>query len=230
MSRLNNIQNKTFRLTQISIFSSIATISRCFIKIAPHSSAFLPIITLASFVTDKDCGFLLGAFSIFMSNIFLGQGSWTPWQMVAAGILGYLSGAVFNSKKVKPSVTKLTVFYVFCLTFIYCPIMNLYSFLLIAKNVNINGIITYFTSCFIIDMFNSLYSAPFIYILYTPIIPNRITITVNISIKKPPRGRGLFSAPCCAYIFEAWRFRCRYRIQMKWRHPYIVPHDWPIIF
>ena len=170
MSRLNNIQNKTFRLTQISIFSSIATISRCFIKIAPHSSAFLPIITLASFVTDKDCGFLLGAFSIFMSNIFLGQGSWTPWQMVAAGILGYLSGAVFNSKKVKPSVTKLTVFYVFCLTFIYCPIMNLYSFLLIAKNVNINGIITYFTSCFIIDMFNSLYSAPFIYILYTPII------------------------------------------------------------
>ena len=44
-------------------------------------------------------GFLTGAMAIFASNFFFSQGPWTPWQMFAYGIAGFLAGAVFHGRK-----------------------------------------------------------------------------------------------------------------------------------
>lgn len=41
-------------------------------------------------------GFLVGALGRFINNFFQGQGSWTIWQMMTWGLLGALSGVVFN--------------------------------------------------------------------------------------------------------------------------------------
>ena len=157
-------------ITQIALFSSLATMCRCIIKITPSASGFLPIIILSSSVINKNLGFILGAFSIFISNMLLGQGTWTPWQMVASGSIGYLAGFIFNNRKTKPSIFQLTVFYLICTIFIYCPIMNLFSFLLLTQCINTHSIITYFFPLFIIDTLNSIYSLIFLYILYNPII------------------------------------------------------------
>lgn len=170
VTKLNRIPHKTFELTQIAFLASLSTIMRCFVRVAPKSSAFLPIIVLSSSIIDKNYGFTLGAFSIFVSNIFLGQGMWTPWQMTAAGTVGYLSGLTFYDRKVNPSPAYITIFYIISIILIYCPIMNLFSFLLITKNINMKGICTYFLSCFTVDILNLVGSLPFLYILYNPIV------------------------------------------------------------
>ena len=37
-------------------------------------------------------GFMVGALAALASNFFFGQGPWTPWQMYAWGMVGYLAG------------------------------------------------------------------------------------------------------------------------------------------
>lgn len=39
-----------------------------------------------------ESGFLVGALAALVSNIFLGQGPWTPWQMFAWGTMGMSAG------------------------------------------------------------------------------------------------------------------------------------------
>lgn len=40
-------------------------------------------------------GFLVGAVTMLVSNLFFGQGPWTPWQMFAMGCIGGLPAACF---------------------------------------------------------------------------------------------------------------------------------------
>lgn len=37
-------------------------------------------------------GFLVGAISLLVSDFVFGQGPWTPWQMLAYGIAGFVAG------------------------------------------------------------------------------------------------------------------------------------------
>lgn len=37
---------------------------------------------------------MVGALAALVSNMFFGQGPWTPWQMYAWGLIGYLSGVL----------------------------------------------------------------------------------------------------------------------------------------
>ena len=36
--------------------------------------------------------------SAFVSNMLVGQGPWTPWQMFALGIIGFISGLIFTEQ------------------------------------------------------------------------------------------------------------------------------------
>ena len=71
------------------------------------SVSILPIqmgtamVIISGIAFGPETGFLIGALSRLLVNFFLGQGSWTPWQMFAWGLTGFLSGMAFN--KVTPS-------------------------------------------------------------------------------------------------------------------------------
>ena len=45
----------------------------------------------------RQTGFVTGALTALSSNMFFGQGPWTPWQMFAWGLIGYLAGT-FNER------------------------------------------------------------------------------------------------------------------------------------
>lgn len=72
------------------------------------SQTVLPIqmgtamVILSGIAFGPETGFLVGSLSRFLVNFFLGQGIWTPWQMFAWGLLGFLAGLSFN--KVSPSL------------------------------------------------------------------------------------------------------------------------------
>ena len=36
---------------------------------------------------------------MFVSNVFFGQGPWTPWQMLSMGLVGYLAGVMGNHRR-----------------------------------------------------------------------------------------------------------------------------------
>lgn len=58
------------------------------------------LVMISGISLGPEAGFLVGATARFFVNFFAGQGPWTPWQMVCWGILGFLSGLIFNKVEV----------------------------------------------------------------------------------------------------------------------------------
>ena len=58
------------------------------------------LVILAGLSMGPGEGFLAGALTPLVSNFYLGQGSWTAWQMLAWGLLGMAAG-LLKDKKIK---------------------------------------------------------------------------------------------------------------------------------
>ena len=58
------------------------------------------------------------------SNMIFGQGPWTPWQMFAMGIIGFLAGVLFKKGWLRRTRASLAVFGAFTAVIIYGGIMN----------------------------------------------------------------------------------------------------------
>ena len=98
---------------------------------------FKPItaITVITAVTlGPQAGFLTGAFSALISNIYFGQGPWTPFQMFAWGILGLIAGLL--SKPLNKSRTLLLIYLVFA-GIAYSFIMDIWTVLWYNEGFNL---------------------------------------------------------------------------------------------
>ena len=85
-------------LVTIAVMCSLAVAARVLVQI-PAFKPIIGIIMVAGIALGAEAGFLTGAVSAFASNFFFSQGPWTPWQMMAYGIAGFLSGLLFHKKR-----------------------------------------------------------------------------------------------------------------------------------
>ena len=54
------------------------------------------IVILTGVSLGGEAGFLCACLIMMISNMFFGQGPWTPWQMFSYGMIGYLAGILFR--------------------------------------------------------------------------------------------------------------------------------------
>lgn len=80
---------------------------------------FIPVFKPVSAVTilcalylGRECGFLCGSLSALISDLSFGLGPWTPFQMFAWGLIGYISGVL--SKPLKAHRSLLLTFGALC--------------------------------------------------------------------------------------------------------------------
>jgi len=64
----------------------------------PQFKPILALVILAGLTLGSPAGFMTGAMTAFVSNFFFGQGPWTPWQMAALGLVGFLAGLLAEKK------------------------------------------------------------------------------------------------------------------------------------
>ncbi len=81
----------------ISVICAIAVASREAFFMTPQFKPIAAIVIISGVCLGGETGFLVGAISGFVSNFFLGQGAWTPWQMFAFGLMGFIAGLLFNT-------------------------------------------------------------------------------------------------------------------------------------
>ena len=81
-------------LMPIVVLSALAVAGRLLFQPFPSFKPVSAIVIVCGVCFGKQSGFLTGALSALVSNMFLGQGPWTPWQMYAWGLVGYLSGSL----------------------------------------------------------------------------------------------------------------------------------------
>ena len=76
------------------VLAALAAAGRLLFAPFPSFKPVSAICILAGAVFGRRSGFLVGALAALASNFFLGQGPWTPWQMYAWGLVGYVAGVL----------------------------------------------------------------------------------------------------------------------------------------
>jgi energy-coupling factor transport system substrate-specific component len=79
-------------LALIATLAALAALGRVAFAPLPNVKPTTDIVLIAGFALGGAPGFMVGALAALASNVFFGQGPWTPWQMVGLGIAG-LGGA-----------------------------------------------------------------------------------------------------------------------------------------
>ena len=76
----------------IAVMSAISVAGRCLFVVTPGFKPVAAITAITGFSLGAEAGFLTGATSAFVSNMFFGQGPWTPFQMFTWGMIGFIAG------------------------------------------------------------------------------------------------------------------------------------------
>ncbi|MET3288850.1 UNVERIFIED_CONTAM: energy-coupling factor transport system substrate-specific component [Brevibacillus sp. OAP136] len=81
---------------------AVAAIARIPFSVIPNVQPTTFLVMLTGYVFGLRVGFLTGVIAAVLSNMYLGQGPWTIWQMFAWGLSGVSGGLLsrfFESKK-----------------------------------------------------------------------------------------------------------------------------------
>lgn len=80
----------------VVVFSALAIAGRLVFALTPGFKPVTAIVIIEGMVFGRRSGLMTGMLAALGSNIFFGQGPWTPWQMYAWGLVGYLAGLFFK--------------------------------------------------------------------------------------------------------------------------------------
>lgn len=78
----------------VATLAALAALGRDAFAAIPDVKPITTIVLVSGLALGAGPGFAIGAISGFASNLLLGQGPWTPWQMLGWGVVGLLGAAL----------------------------------------------------------------------------------------------------------------------------------------
>lgn len=112
----------TRRMVIVAVMSALCVAGR-FIPLFKPVTA---LTILTAMYLGGEAGFLMGALSAVLSNFYFGQGPWTPFQMLAWGLVGLCAGLLH--KQLKKNRAFLLAFGVLC-GVVYSMMMDVWTIL-----------------------------------------------------------------------------------------------------
>lgn len=76
------------RLVVVSVMTALAVAGRFIPLVKPVAA----LTVISALYLGGEAGFLTGALTALISNFYFGQGPWTPFQMMAWGLIGLIAG------------------------------------------------------------------------------------------------------------------------------------------
>lgn len=114
---------KARELVLIAVLTAIAVAGRVAFFAVPQFKPLLAVVIVAGAALGCETGFLVGMASMLISNFYVGQSAYTPFQMFAVGLIGCLAGLLFR-KTVKPGRVTMSAYGFFSALLIYGCILN----------------------------------------------------------------------------------------------------------
>ena len=88
----------------VASLAALATLGRIAFAPLPNVKPTTDIVLIAGYTLGGAPGFAVGAVAAIASNIVFGQGPWTPWQMLAWGLVGLLGAALALRRRPIPRI------------------------------------------------------------------------------------------------------------------------------
>ncbi len=86
----------TREIAVVAVLGAVAAVARLPFAALPNIQPVTFLVIISGYVFGARAGFMIGSTAALVSNIFLGQGPWTPWQMFCWGLAGS-SAALFKN-------------------------------------------------------------------------------------------------------------------------------------
>ncbi|MDR2106138.1 MAG: ECF transporter S component [Coriobacteriales bacterium] len=80
----------------LAVMTALAVAGRAAFFMLPQFKPVAAIVIITGVALGAESGFLVGALAAFLSNFIFGQGPWTPFQMFAFGLIGFVAGLLFH--------------------------------------------------------------------------------------------------------------------------------------
>lgn len=157
-------------LIVIAVLVAIGVASRGAFFMLPQFKPVAAIVIISGVAFGGEAGFLVGCMTALVSNIFFSQGPWTPWQMFAFGMIGFVAGVFYRLGWLKANRWSLCTFGFFSIFFIYGLIMNPASLLMYSSTFDIKALVTIFISGAPMDLVHALSTAIFLGVLAKPFL------------------------------------------------------------
>ena len=168
----------------ISVLCAIAVAGRIAFFMLPEFKPVVAIVIISGVCFGGETGFLVGAVTAFASNFFFGQGPWTPWQMFAFGIIGFLAGVLSGKKLLSKKRISLSIFGFLTTLIIYGGIMNTASVLMMTKTPSWAMICTAIAMGLPVDLVHAVSTAVFLWFISVPMIEKTDRIKLKYGIIK----------------------------------------------
>lgn len=160
-----SFENSRPNAREIALIASligIAVVSRAVFYLIPQVKPIGAVVVVSGVCLGAKRGYLVGAFSAFISNFIFGQGIWTPFQMVALGLVGFISGMVFE--RIKANKVGLA-FVGFLLTFaLYGFIVDMSSVLMLSADLSLPSVLAVYGAGVLFSLVFGITTAVFLFL------------------------------------------------------------------
>lgn len=145
-------------LVTVAVLCALAAVSRVAFSFMPTFKPITGIVMIAGIAFGAEAGFLTGAISAFASNFFFSQGPWTPWQMMAYGVGGFLAGLVFSRKRTRNPIL-LAIFGFIAVFVLVGPILDLCTVFTTLTEITWEGVVFTFARGLVANVNHSISTA-----------------------------------------------------------------------
>lgn len=173
----------------IAVLAAIGVAGRAAFFMLPNFKPVAAIVIITGVSFGGEAGFLVGCFIMMISNMFMGQGPWTPWQMFTYGMIGFLTGILFQKGLLKAKRLNLCIYGFFSTFFIYWLIMNGANLIMAQGRFSAGGLLAVYISGFPMDLVQAAATFIFLWFLSRPLLEKLERIKVKYGLI--PKSGGL---------------------------------------
>ena len=148
----------------IALMSAVAAVARVPFASLPSVQPTSFIIIITAYTLGAETGLIVGTLAALISNMFLGQGPWTPWQMFCWGMMGLSSGLLRNTWVMKNKFLRLA--FGFGWGYLFGWIMNLWFVVQFEQGVSIKVYLLACVSSFYFDLNHALSNIFFMLVFF----------------------------------------------------------------
>lgn len=149
----------------LAVLATIAAVGRVPFAVLPSVQPTSFVIIVAAMVLGSESGFVIGATAALVSNMFLGQGPWTLWQMFCWGMIGYTAGLLGKTPFLQEMWGRLVFGFVW--GFLFGWIMNLWYVIGFIQPLTALAFLQAYAASFYFDLAHALSNVFFLFLFST---------------------------------------------------------------
>lgn len=173
---------KAREIMVIAVLSALGVAGRAAFFMVPSFKPVAAFVILTGISFGGEAGFLVGCLIMLISNMFMGQGPWTPWQMFSFGIIGFLAGILYKKGILKARKADLCIYGFLSVVLIYGGIMNPASVLMAYGHITKESLLAFYISGLPVDLVHAASTVVFLCIMSQPLLTKLERIKVKYGL------------------------------------------------